>query len=286
MASLNPDGSWPAGAEVALRVRLEIEGAWTEWLTLGRYGRGEGLPRSESCPPSRGAEVKVDVIASARLATRAEVRLGLRRSPRGEAPCLRRFVLDLWQRQAAPPEPRRVRHPAWGRTLDVPRRSQGMADPKIASRACSPTSLGMVLAFHGRRCTTEEVAAGVEDHAADILGNWAFNVFYAGERGCAATARHLFGWSAVEDEIAAGRPVVLSHRYPVGGLENGAISGTVGHLIVVVGFTVEGDVVVNDPAGNPSKGRAVRRVYRRDQLWRSWQEHAEGVVYLVRPRGR
>ena len=226
------------------------------------------------------------MIASARLATRAEVRLGLRRSPRGEAPCLRRFVLDLWQRQAAPPEPRRVRHPAWGRTLDVPRRSQGMADPKIASRACSPTSLGMVLAFHGRRCTTEEVAAGVEDHAADILGNWAFNVFYAGERGCAATARHLFGWSAVEDEIAAGRPVVLSHRYPVGGLENGAISGTVGHLIVVVGFTVEGDVVVNDPAGNPSKGRAVRRVYRRDQLWRSWQEHAEGVVYLVRPRGR
>lgn len=284
LASLNPAGAWPEGAEVALRVRLEVEGAWTAWLPLGRYGRGVRLPRSESGPPSRGAAVKVDVIACARAATRAEVRLELRRSPSGAAPGLRRLVLDLWRRRAAPPEPARSPHPAWGSALEVPRRSQGLANPRIASRACSPTSLGMVLAFHGRACTTEEVAAGVEDHGADILGNWAFNVAYAGERGCDATARHLFGWRAIEDEIAAGRPVVLSHRYPVGQLENGAIAGTVGHLIVVVGFTPEGDVVVNDPAGNPTRGRAVRRVYRRDQLWRSWQQHAEGVVYLVRPR--
>ena len=52
---------------------------------------------------------------------------------------------------------------------------------------------------------------------------------------------------------------------------------------MVVGFTAEGDVVVNDPAGS-SRGRGIRRVYRRDQLWRTWQHHAEGVVYLVRPR--
>jgi hypothetical protein len=44
-------------------------------------------------------------------------------------------------------------------------------------------------------------------------------------------------------------------------------------------------VVVNDPAADPTHGASVRRVYRREDIYRTWLERASGVVYTVRPRG-
>ncbi|MGE0713419.1 MAG: peptidase C39 family protein [Planctomycetota bacterium] len=279
LSSLNPDGPWPSGAGATLEVRVRVQGAWSAWLPLGVYGRGAGLPRSVTAPTSVGAKVDTDLLVAARAADACELRLGL--SASATAPRLRRLALDLWTRRAAAPEPPRTPHPAWGRVLDVPRRSQRSAPRAIAGRVCSPTSLGMALAFHGVRCTTEQVAAAVFDAGADAYGNWSFNVAYAAERGLEATARHLEGFAALEDEVAAGRPVVLSHRYPAGALTGGPVEATEGHLIVVVGFDAQGDVVVNDPAATPE---TVRRTYRRAELWRTWQHHAEGVVYLLRPR--
>ncbi|MBL4844035.1 MAG: C39 family peptidase, partial [Planctomycetes bacterium] len=181
------------------------------------------------------------------------------------------------------PLPPRSPHRAWGQTTRPPERSQGWLGPPLASRTCSPTSLGMALALQGCKATTLEVARGVYDKGGDLYGNWSFNVAYAGSRGLRAVARHLTGWRAVEDEIAAGRAVVISHRYKKGQLEGGAVSATVGHLIVLVGFTETGDVVVHDPAGNTRQGRPIRRVYKRDQLWNTWQRNHEGVAYLVQP---
>lgn len=89
--------------------------------------------------------------------------------------------------------------------------------------------------------------------------------------------------AALEAEIAAARPVVISHCYGRGELEGAPVSATDGHLIVVKGFTSSGDVVVNDPAA-PDE-RSVERVYRRAQLAHTWLENAGGIAYLVRPAG-
>jgi hypothetical protein len=90
------------------------------------------------------------------------------------------------------------------------------------------------------------------------------------------------GFDPVEREIAAGRPVILSHRWELGDLENAPVSRSNGHLIVVVGFTKDGDVVVNDPAAKVAG--AVRRVYKRHELFRTWQIRGEGIAYLMHPR--
>jgi hypothetical protein len=52
---------------------------------------------------------------------------------------------------------------------------------------------------------------------------------------------------------------------------------------VIVGFTPDGNVVVNDPAANPNLGQSVRRVYDRGQLEGLWLEHSGGTVYLIYP---
>ena len=49
---------------------------------------------------------------------------------------------------------------------------------------------------------------------------------------------------------------------------------------MIVGFTANGDVVVNDPAASTNAG--VRRVYDRGQFERVWLGRSSGTVYVVR----
>lgn len=165
--------------------------------------------------------------------------------------------------------------PAWGITLGVPERSQPNR------HVCSPTSVGMVLRFYGVNRTTAEVSAAVYDHAARIYGNWPFNTAYAHRAaGLETFVRRGSGLEDLEEEIAAGRPVIISHKWSPGDLDDAPLPRSDGHLIVVVGFTAEGDVVVNDPAGRPG---AVRRVHRRRQLYRTWLERGQGIMYVFCP---
>ena len=96
----------------------------------------------------------------------------------------------------------------------------------------------------------------------------------------------------LERFIAAGIPVVTSESFLSSELD-GAGYGTAGHLFVVVGFTEDGDVIVNDPA-SPSN-EAVRRVYDREQFERIWLRTKRvnasggisggsgGIAYIIKP---
>ena len=63
-------------------------------------------------------------------------------------------------------------------------------------------------------------------------------------------------------------------------LTGAPISASNGHLLVVVGFEADGDVVVNDPAG--ATNGEVRRVYDRAQFERLWLTASGGTAYVIR----
>jgi hypothetical protein len=303
--SLNAEALAP-GLVVRVRVRIRDEAGWSPWAPFGVYGGGPDLPRSEVGPDPSRVEVQTDTLVLPRPAAAAEVRLELAREAARSAnvtPRVRRLAAALWQsataggRAPAPTGPSQApagappgaaagvagrRSAAWGRVLDVPERSQAVEDREIAGKICSPTSLSMVLAFWGHALPTATVAAGVYDHAAKIYGNWSFNVAFAASLGLVATVARCEDFGPVEAEVAAGRPVVISHRYAKGEVTGAAVSATDGHLIVVRGFTDDGDVVVNDPAADPRDGEATRRIYRRADIARSWLRNASGICYLVR----
>jgi hypothetical protein len=141
----------------------------------------------------------------------------------------------------------------------------------------------MLLARWGHDLPTAEVARRVYDKGAKIYGNWSFNVAAAGALGLEGTVVRWTDVADLEDEVAAGRPVVISHRYAKGAIAGAAIDATDGHLIVVAGFTEAGDFVVHDPAADTRVG-PVRRVYRRDQLAATWLRSG-GIAYRVREPG-
>lgn len=159
---------------------------------------------------------------------------------------------------------------------------------------CSPTSVSMIVRYFGTGPARSHYswaggADGQVDHAARYsydhryrgTGNWAFSAAYAGTYGLDSFVTRLYDLREAEAFIKAGIPLVASVAWDRGELTGAPISSSNGHLMVISGFTSDGRVVVNDPAG--ASNGAVRRTYSRAQFERVWLEASGGVVYVVRP---
>ena len=175
---------------------------------------------------------------------------------------------------------------AWGKIIITPEHSQhGYPNEK---GWCSPTSLSMVLSRWSEKLnrpelnrSVPEVAAAVYDRDFDGTGNWPFNTAFAGSfKGMRSYVTRLDDLAEVEDWIAAGIPVILSARWDW--LQTGRPLDSTGHLIVCIGFTDSGDVVVNDPAAHLERGDAVRQIYKREDVIYSWTK-SHNAAYLVYP---
>jgi len=175
---------------------------------------------------------------------------------------------------------------AWGKVVETPERSQhGYPN---ASGWCSPASLSMALARWAEILGRPEMNAGVPQAAAAVYdanyggtGNWAFNTAFAGSfSGMRSCVTRFDDLSEVEDWIAAGMPVILSARWDW--LRPSRPPDSVGHLIVCIGFTEKGDVIVNDPSAHLDRGQTVRQIYKRKDVMSAWSS-SHNTVYLVYP---
>jgi hypothetical protein len=199
---------------------------------------------------------------------------------------------------------------ARGVVLPVPRYSQMVHAgeyPRYGGGGeawCSPTATTMVLAYYRRLPPPSDYAwvrrsypDRVVDHSArmtfdrgyDGTGNWAFNTAYAASRTGSAFVTRFASLRGVERLVRAGIPVVTSITFGSGELDGAPISATNGHLVVVLGFTSAGDVVVNDPAARTNAG--VRRTYARGQFENAWlarrstghgMRGSGGIGYVIR----
>ncbi|HET6562379.1 MAG TPA: C39 family peptidase [Marmoricola sp.] len=189
-----------------------------------------------------------------------------------------------------------------GTVLPVPRYSQmahkGYYQQYDGGGAawCSPTSTTMVLDYYDA-LPSERAYSWVQDDYPDRVvahvarmtydagfggtGNWPFNTAYAAVLTGNGFVTRLRSLREAERFIAAGIPLVASVAFSAGQLDGAPISSTNGHLMVIVGFRENGDVVVNDPASPTRKG--VRRTYDRGQFEDAWltRSSSGGVVYVI-----
>jgi hypothetical protein len=290
----------PGGTKIVLDVRVRYSGSWSNWLSLGPYS-ATGASKSRSTTHTNW-RVDIDTIRSrhGERAVAYQYRLGLISKYKSRSPRVWRVSLVASQvanhgKKINVGNLTRV----YGKSLPVPERSQ--YDFQAGAAWCSPTSLSMVTSYWGNRANKEswkktvpKTARGVYDAAPKIWGNWPFNTGYSGHLGLKSSVSRFNSLQQVERWIDKGIPVIASvawdNRYTDRRLDNASIPRAVyGHLLVIVGFTRAGDVVVNDPAASPRS--AVRRVYKREQFARAWLNsdrwrggRSDGVVYLVHPR--
>ncbi len=164
---------------------------------------------------------------------------------------------------------------------------------------CSPTSTSMVVAYWGRGPSKTESAyvlkdyPGIDDPWVDYTaryvydyhyqgaGNWPFNVAYAGARGLDGEVTQLHSLAEAEQFIKAGIPLVASIAFSSNKLDGFLFKSTNGHLLVIVGFTKDGNPVVNDPAATGDA--TVQRVYDRAEFEQNWMTSTGGIVYVIHP---
>lgn len=272
----------PPDAGLKIEARALYDDHATKFYTLGLWSRDPLRHPRESVQAQKDADgdVQTDTLVLARPARHCQLRVTLAGAAAKVPRPLKFLGLSVLDRHTEPAElpPNRA---AWGRTLNVPARSQlAYAEGKAW---CSPTSTSMVLAYWAGRLkrpdldhAVPEVARAVHDPNWPGTGNWPFNTAFAGaQRGLRAYVTRLSDVSELEDWIAAGLPVVVSVDYTLLKGERGPASG---HLVVCVGFTEQGDPVVNDPGTR----HEVRRVFPRANLGAAWR-HSQRTVYLIYP---
>lgn len=287
--------------KVAVRART-ADGRTSSWDSMAEWTLDNpAVPRrSLSSQADDLGRVNVDTWVAAAPVTQWQVRVTLYRS-RTSRPLVRVDRVGAVASAIAPRgnTPTSTPGPAAGTVLDVPTYSQMTHRghyPQWGNGGeawCSPTSVAMVLGHYGLQpgpfpavaaghvdAQVDHTARLVYDHAYRGTGNWAFNTAYASTltTGDAYVTR-LRDLREAEDHIAAGVPLVISVAFGARQLTGAPISASNGHLLVVVGFEADGDVVVNDPAG--ATNGAVRRVYDRDELEDVWINASGGTAYVI-----
>ncbi|OEU96635.1 hypothetical protein AN216_19445 [Streptomyces oceani] len=296
--------SWNAHTPAGTWIRVELRGRYSDgtdspWYTLGIWTAGDGkdVPRRTSVADQSDGKSSVsvdtfvidDLDSGLRLSS-YELRVTLYRAPGGSAtPTVRRVgamssdVEDRFEVPASEPGE------GAGKELKVPRYSQNIHEGEYpeydggGEAWCSPTSAQMIIEYWGRKPTPEDLewvnpdyqdpqvchaARFTYDYQYEGCGNWPFNTAYAATyEDMQAVVTRCGSLLDAERLVAAGIPVITSQSFIESELD-GAGYGTAGHLMTVIGFTEDGDVVANDPASpdNPS----VRHVYKRRQFENIW----------------
>ncbi len=304
-----PDGTW---VEIEMRGTTDT-GSTSKWYVLGRWASDDptdGGALNRTSVPAQGDDVgfvSIDtfVASAGRSLSDWQLRVTLNRPPSSS---LTPTVDLVGAMASAVVVPKRVPASplggAEGITLDVPTYSQEThigQYPQWDSGGeawCSPTSTSMVVAYWGTGPTAADMswvdpsyddpqvdyaARNVFDYSYDGAGNWPFNTAYAARYGLESFVTRLRSLTEAEQFIKAGIPLVVSVSFKKSQLD-GAGYGTNGHLMVIVGFTDEGDVVVNDPASHLIRSNdEVRTVYDREQFENTWIPHSGGIVYVIHP---
>jgi hypothetical protein len=161
--------------------------------------------------------------------------------------------------------------------LDVPARTQYVREEERGW--CSAASLSMVNAYHGIDRPVEETAFAVIDRAYNGTGNWAFNTAFSGSLGLRAVVAYLQNLDQAAQLIERNVPVIISYSWREGELPGAPLPHSDGHLVVLRGFTENGDCAINDPAAP-----GVSVVYPRRAIEAIWQRN-NGVAYVIAPAG-
>lgn len=302
----------PSGTWITIEMRAAGSGRITKWYTMGIW-TSEALPAHRTSVSGQGDAdgfVAIDTfVRSSKAAplTSYELRVTLHRAAGATTTPNVRFIGAMTSAASTYDIPSAPVGTTLRDGLGVPTYSQEIHAghfPEYDNGGeawCSPTSVAMILDTWGYGPTAAEVAVfpglnpdgtfhvdGQVDYAARAVydwnyqggGNWPFNTAYAGSRGLNAFVTRLRSLAEAELFIARGIPLVASIN---GRLPGFFFGKTNGHLLNIVGFTANGDVISNDPA--VPTDLEVHKTYGRGDFEKVWLGGSGGIVYIIYPNG-
>ena len=281
----------PDGAYLMVDMKARVDGKWTGWYRAELYTTGNLPEPKKSFNDSdkiAGVGVETLYVRNGKKADAIKLRFELRSTDGKTYPTLRLISVNTndplaWIDSSEPIKS------VWGTELDVPYLCQ-LSVPG-GNVWCSPTSTAMVCNYWSNKLNRPEMTMGITETATACrdnrwhgTGNWAFNTAHAAEfQGIRSFVDRFTSVAQIEQWIARGVPVVVSLDY--NRLNRRKSTKVVGHLMVIRGFTKDGDPVFNDPWARLEKGEKLRKVYKRADLEYAWlgPSGSFGTVYIIYP---
>jgi hypothetical protein len=274
----------PPHGRMCVEVRTEGPRGWTPWTEKFSYDHGHygSIPKQEDADMQeekvmKACQVRFRLSSGVRLLSTSFTFLKDQKTKEFTRPAAyslpgtKLLISGVPKRQQLPENQFKSLYP----------RTDEKRNNEVGHLICSPVSLSMVLSYYGSDdATCLAVATAAYDPTTGYYGVWGLNI--------AAVHTFIDGYGAVikmesmaqlEEQISLGRPVVTSIRWKEGELTGAPIPASGGHLVVVVGFTEDGNVLVHDPRSDDLE--TVHREYNREEFWHAWQNSATGIVYLV-----
>jgi hypothetical protein len=271
------------GTGLTIEARVTFPDHQTKWYTMGQWSLEPDMARqSVSGQKDEDGDVMTDTLHLVRPGGKVEVRLTGTQNDKAKRPRVTLIGLSFADTNAAELPPK-TEHPAWGKVIDVPKKRQD--DYPNGGVLCSPTSVAMVLAHWGHALNRPDVVHDVPEIQPAVFdptykgcGNWPFNMAYVGSLfAMRAYVTRLGSVDQLESWVDEQIPLVCSVSYDL--LQGKPLSPTEsGHLVVLVGFTKDGDPIFNDPAALD-----VRVTYKRADFEAAWS-YSKRTVYVMYPR--
>ncbi len=277
-----------SGAGASLRAKYWDGRRWSRYYDLGSWSPDGGERRtSVNGQKDEDGDVATDTLVTTRPIQKIVVSVTLTPGQSGRFPELKFLGVSLTDTKAIV-KPHPSRKEVWGKEITVTGKWQ--SGWPGADGWCSPTSTAMALGYWASQLKRPELDVAVPDAARACFdkgyngtGNWPFNTAFAGSfSGIRAYVTRLSDVSELEAWVAAGIPPVVSVSYDL--LRGKKRDNDPGHLMVCIGFTQEGNLILNDPAYSPGKGEGSRRIYPRENFIPAWHR-SKNTVYLIYPEG-
>ena len=141
-------------------------------------------------------------------------------------------------------------------------------DDQIGGSICSPTSVSMILKSYDIDVDPLEFARDTRDPYYGLFGVWPRVVQNAAEYGLDGAVTRYRSWSEARDVLAMGGRIAMSVSKPLYS----------GHLMMLAGFTSQGNPIVHDPARSNGYGY----IFNKTSLSQSWFNKG-GIAYTFFP---
>ncbi|MFC6253949.1 C39 family peptidase [Secundilactobacillus hailunensis] len=273
----------PDGTAVQVEARINQAGRWSGWHSWGRWSTKHlsGSVKNDQADSLAGIDTDT-LTVKAGVGTKAQLRVHLYTENAQQTPVLKLLAASV------KPVHQDLMVDSHAVTVDkviaTPAYSQEIRDPKLAPGICSPTTVSMAINRQNADILPEELALHNLDTTYDGFGNWSFSTAAAGSMGYRAYVAYT-DLDGLRRQILAGYPVGVSVHYtndPNNGklpyVEN-ATGDTVGHLLLVTGFTTLNGVdyvAVNDSYADSNED--AKRLYRLEQFSEAWHSR---VAYII-----
>ncbi len=276
----------PVGAWINIKFRVAAPGLdWSSWFDMGNWGSGPAAERNTE--DEAFGKLKVDQLVTKVKFHTIQYMVEFHGSPEGKHPLLRMVTIS-YSHTGGGEIDKQLMAAAGGKSVSLKApwmsqlRPEDVEDEAMrAAGACAPTSMTMILNYYGVGVKITEVGRRAFDPVARIYGNWAFLAATAADYGFSSWVHRFNNWTEARKLIESGAPVIISIAYPKGTFKDDPEKMSNGHLLVVRGFTKNGDVICNDP-GTAFPGRGDGVVYKWQELGEAFLGHG-GVGIIVKP---